>query len=516
MRRFKTEIFFFLGGLVILGILFVLQYATLLPNGSSHFVSLIGVPLDDVYIHCRYAENLLNGNGYCFNPGAMVTADTSPLWVILIACGGLFTSHLDLVAVLLSSLAWLAIAPGVYRFAKNVLGFEEPWAIIAGILTLLSARLIAAAPSGMETTLATLLTLVAVEIHIRSRDVGRVRFREAIVLGLAISLRPELYFLAALCSVDWLILFIRKRVSFAGIVVFAGILILFIVAVFGLPYSERGSFIYHSSIVQGAGFRLVPDFFYILKSYGIIIESYWWLAVMILGDVVKLHIPKIKARHAVMIGFVLLLPIMQGFIAPQYRHFGRYVFPLLPLFVLSVTAFLRKNILAKNNNWSDNFFGFQNSPQKKGKALIVVVVILLLPMSVRWALQYRDCVSNIYDQHVTSAEWVKNNLNANDVIAADDVGALGYFTKRTIIDLTGLVTPGIFTLQHDQKLVWKAARDSGANIFIIYRRLNPAFFEYAKDSLELVRNLRISGNLTSSADTVLSIYRMKGATHATP
>src|SRR5260221_5572945 len=48
-----------------------------------------------------------------------------------------------------------------------------------------------------------------------------------------------------------------------------------------------------------------------------------------------------------------------------------------------------------------------------------------------------------------------------------------------------------FPLQHDQSLVWKEARRQGANYFVIYRRLNPTFYQYAKDSLELIQDYRV-------------------------
>jgi 4-amino-4-deoxy-L-arabinose transferase-like glycosyltransferase len=494
--------FFLLGGIIILAILFVLQSQYL----TSSLVNIIGVPLDDVYIHCRYAENLLNGSGYCFNPDTMVTADTSPMWVVLIAFGGLFTSHLDIVAVLLSALAWLAIAPGVYRFAKYVCGFEEVWAIGAAILALLSSRLLAASLSGMETTLAALLTLIAIEVHIRSRDAGKIRLREALVLGLAIATRPELYILLMLCAADWMLLAMKKKIALRGLIGYFFVIALFVGAVLSLPYLERGSFVYHSSKVQGAGLRLIPDFFYIAKTYFILLENYGWFFLVMIITITKLRLPKFDLRFAVPILFVILLPIVQGFIAPQYRHFGRYIFPLLPLVALGVMAFVRKNIVFEKNRYL----------HKSTTIIAALFVIVMLPLSVRWTMQYSDCVSNIMDQQVTSAEWVLSYADKNDVIAADDVGALGYFTKRNIIDLTGLVSPEMYPLQHDQQLVWKAARDKGANIFIIYRRWNPSLFAFAKDSLELVKDLRVSRPLSSSADTVLSIYRLKGAVYAAP
>ncbi|HEY6171591.1 MAG TPA: hypothetical protein VIX80_04940, partial [Candidatus Kapabacteria bacterium] len=125
-----------------------------------------------------------------------------------------------------------------------------------------------------------------------------------------------------------------------------------------------------------------------------------------------------------------------------------------------------------------------------------------------------NCVANINEQHVAASEWIEKNLKDDDVIAAQDVGAIGYFTKKNVIDLVGLISPDMYSVQNDQKEVWKKARAEGANLFFIYTRLNPSFYEYTKDSLELVGEWRVSPPLIASADTVFSCFRMKGEANA--
>lgn len=509
--RFKTELLFIVAGVAVLAVLFAVQWYDLGRNGGTNYVTTVGVPLDDVYIHCRYAENLLAGNGYSFNPLTQVTADTSPLWVVLIAFGGLFTSHLEVVAVLLSSLAWLLIAPAVYRVAKYVFNFEEVWAVVAGIISLLSGRMLIMAPSGMETTLASLLTLIAVEIHIRSRDKLQIRIREAVVLGLAISTRPELYLLAAIAAIDWLILLSKNKVTIKSFASFSAILAIFFAAVLSLPYMERGSLSYHSSVVQGAGFRFEPDFFYLLRTFAILFEMFG--AILIASSMTTFHFPKFRARYAIIPIFIFSLPLIQSFVAPQYRQFGRYIFPILPLCTLCVVAFVKKSSM-HSPTWLAKTFGFTITGNIR-KIIIIQITIVMLYISFRWITNYGGAVSNINDQHLAAVAWVNENLTPNDIIAADDVGALGFFTKRNIIDLTGLVSPEMYPLQHNQQLVWKAARSKGANIFIIYTRLNPTFYQYASDSLELVKELPVRKPLVSSADTVMSIFKVKGAPYAT-
>lgn len=142
----------------------------MLGGNESPELHYLGVPLDDVYIHAQFAKDLLHGFGYSFQSGLPLTADTSPLWVVLLAIGGFFTPRFELVAISLSMLAYLALGSGVYRVARDVFGMAENHARLAGLGTVLSSRLAWSGMSGMETALAALLMLLVVEEHVRSRN----------------------------------------------------------------------------------------------------------------------------------------------------------------------------------------------------------------------------------------------------------------------------------------------------------------------------------------------------------
>lgn len=505
VRRNWVEGWLVFGGIVILVIQFAVARHFLSEGGIDHTNS-IGAPLDDTYIHSRFAENLFTSLGYSFNPGHSVSADTSPLWVAMIGVAGLVSSHLDIVAIILSAISWLLLAPGVYRMARYVFVWEESFSIAAAICMLLSPRLLTMNLSGMETTFATLLVLLAIEIHIRSREIKRIRMQEGIVLGLGIAIRPELYLLVLIASLDWIYLLCKKQISIKGLTGYTIPLCISAYLVFSIPLFERGSFMYHSSIVQGTGFRFPPDFYYIGRSFYILLENFWWIILFLLLYIVSFKVPKITGNNFIIIIFILSLPILQGFIAPQYRHFGRYIFPVIPLVILTLIALLRTTML------SDKGFSYFRDMKDKQRTIYLSVFALFfsLPLAVKWIGVYAEAVRNINDQHLAVASWINEHGSQNDKLAVDDVGAIGYFTKRTIIDLTGLVSPEFFPLQKDQSLVWKEARRQGANLFIIYTRLNPSFYQYAKDSLELVQEFRLRPPLVSSADTVMSVFKVKG------
>ncbi len=495
--KFRNEALLVLAGLIVLLVSVIAQQTILNAPDEGWFVSQaqptsiihgLGVPLDDVYIHCRYAQNLLAGNGFAFNPGEQVSADTAPLWVLLIALGGLFTSHLEIVAVLLSMLFYLSIGPGVYRIARDLLDCEEQWAILAGVLAVLSSRLIWSSMSGMETILAALLALLIAEEHARGVQRGQLRIREGVLYGLGFLARPELALLAALCAIHWIPVASKKKcdISRAGFAAVSALAIVLPFIAFNLL--TRGKLVPHSTFVQG---HLAAEPGYLVFAIKIIATHNILLFIGILASALFFR----KREWLPGLAFIMLLPILQAFFAPQYRHHGRYLFPILPLLILFGVSGMRHR--------------FGHIRQSFKVTIVLFTVLLSAGDAIRWIALEANSVRNINDQQVAVANWVKANVPDTAKLAVHDVGAIAYLADRSVIDLTGLVTPPMFKLQPDQKEVWRLAREMGANTFIIYNRLNPTLYNTFKDSLELLGEFRVRKPLVSSADTVMSAYRLE-------
>lgn len=64
-----------------------------------------------------------------------------------------------------------------------------------------------------------------------------------------------------------------------------------------------------------------------------------------------------------------------------------------------------------------------------------------------------ECISNadlfasecryIHNRQVVTAEWLKEHTNETDVICTHDIGAIGFYSERKIIDAAGLITPAL-------------------------------------------------------------------------
>ncbi|HEY7358191.1 MAG TPA: hypothetical protein VH590_17040 [Ktedonobacterales bacterium] len=131
--------------------------------------------------------------------------------------------------------------------------------------------------------------------------------------------------------------------------------------------------------------------------------------------------------------FVILLAYA-GRVGPGYHH-SRYLLPILPsLLVLAapraarVLASPRRRMLAQ--------FG----------SLILLAAALVsaghAPAIVRSDIQAMNCAE------MDMGLWLRDHTPPGAVIAAHDVGALGYFSDRHIIDITGLADPELIPVLH--------------------------------------------------------------------
>jgi hypothetical protein len=59
-------------------------------------------------------------------------------------------------------------------------------------------------------------------------------------------------------------------------------------------------------------------------------------------------------------------------------------------------------------------------------------------------------VAIIETEMVATAHWIAENTSSTDLIAVHDIGAVGYYSNRNIVDLAGLVSPEIIPFLRDE------------------------------------------------------------------
>jgi hypothetical protein len=84
------------------------------------------------------------------------------------------------------------------------------------------------------------------------------------------------------------------------------------------------------------------------------------------------------------------------------------------------------------------------------RAWVISVLLVSLAFWVIGARAYAHDVAIIESEMVAAARWVASNTPPDALIAAHDIGALGYFAQRNLLDLAGLVSPQVIPFIRDE------------------------------------------------------------------
>ncbi|HEY9152705.1 MAG TPA: hypothetical protein VIN60_07460, partial [Anaerolineales bacterium] len=125
---------------------------------------------------------------------------------------------------------------------------------------------------------------------------------------------------------------------------------------------------------------------------------------------------------------------------PAYQH-GRYLMPAMPiLFLFGLLAFFEfaKSDLFKRYHWM---------AQRVWQISLVMVMLGFVALGAR---SYGEDVGLIESEMVVTAKWVAQNVPPDAIIAAHDIGALGYFDHHPLIDLAGLVSPQVIPFMRNE------------------------------------------------------------------
>jgi len=444
--------------------------------------NLWGVPLDDAYIHFRFVRNLATGHGFAFNPDQPAPGSTSPLWVLLLAVPT-FCGAPVWVAAKVCGVLFLAASAVLARrlAAQYIAGPAAAWA--AGAATALDGRLLWAAPSGMEVTLFTALSLAAFLARPAPGAGGpAVRHRLLLVAalcGLATLARPEGYLLAAILFVD---LCARFRPPLAGVLLAVALYTLLVApynlfALLTIGHPLPTTF-YAKSMPLGAetlpralAYLAVLPYLLVGGNVILILAPLGALALWRSGPGPgsgetrpTVSAPRGASARAV-VAWPLLLIVEQALLSPLLYHFGRYVMPLQPFLLLWAVAAVARltRVPAGRNAWR--------------AALPPLVLVLLTALALGgWARRYTLSVRDIDGMQVALGRWVRARVPAGAPVAAHDIGAIGYISDHPIVDIEGLVTPRFLALKREQPVARRSADIDaevvrlGAHYLIVFPR----------------------------------------------
>jgi len=405
------------------------------------FTYRIGFPLDDAWIHQTYARTLAQFGQMAYWPGQPSAGSTAPLWSGLLAVGLKLGFGPQIWAFLLGGISLAAIGlVGISAF-RSLCPSRRSWAILAGVLLALEWHLVWAAGSGMETLPFALLILLVLT-GLVSEKVNWLAI--GLGIGLSVWLRPDGVTLAG----PALLVLILAEPNWAGRRRGAVSLMLGL-GVFFIPYllfnkSLSGAWLpntYFAKQAEYAILRLAPLWRRFLGEAALPLVGVGLLLLpgfgMIIYQSFRQRLWGALAGAIWVIGYLLLyawrLPV-------TYQH-GRYIIPALPVFCIWG--------LAGFAGWYD-----PASPllwkRVIGKTWLFAAGLVLLAFWGLGARTYAQDVAVIESEMVDTAHWVAENTKPDVLVAAHDIGALGYFGGRRLLDLAGLVSPEVIPFMRDE------------------------------------------------------------------
>lgn len=106
--------------------------------------------------------------------------------------------------------------------------------------------------------------------------------------------------------------------------------------------------------------------------------------------------------------------------------------------------------------------------------------MLVLGFIALGANSYAQDVAVIESEMVVTARWAAQNLPPDAIIAAHDIGALGYFDDHALIDLAGLISPEVIPFIRDEAHLASFLNESGADYLIAFPYFYPVLTKNAE------------------------------------
>jgi hypothetical protein len=431
---------------------------------SREMAGEFGLPLDDSWIHVRFAQNLARGEGFAFNHGEPTSTTTGALWTLLLAAAYRLTGEYLFTGIAVNGVLCALLCVVVYSLTLTLVPSRWLAAAAAGAVAV-TIPLPWWALSGMEPPLYGLLALLGVLLHVRLRRASLVLgLLPTVIFALAGLARPECLLLFPLAMIDRLVLSLwpeRTPHSLSrwarDLALHIPLFVLIVAPLFVYNYRVTGYALptsYYSKLqwTSAAG-ALATD--RVSLSYALIAgpaREVWEVLVtwgrnnalllltffVGLGWIVhRARAPQAGENPSLLIPMVLLVRPVAWAVVAGYRPPGfqsqRYLADLNPLFI----------VLGLVGGWwiTERVSGLRHPLVRALFLLCVLAASLARQPAV--ATEYAKNVRDTTEMHVGIGRWVRDNTPPDALLAVNDVGAIGVISDRRVLDLQGLVTPEI-------------------------------------------------------------------------
>lgn len=426
-------------------------------------------PLDDTYIHLAIAKNFAEHGVWGVTRHVFSSSSSSILYTLFLATLIKLFNVNDYYPLIVNGLAAIAIYIFLWRVAIKAKVHSFIYFSIA-ILSMLFTPIPALVLSGMEHTLQVLVDFVfiyfACSYLADSAKKNSQAFHLCILAALCVMIRFEGIFIVAVIGIIYLL---KKRIKTAVLVIFCGVLPVLIYGIFSV---KNGAFFLPNSLLI-KGDRPPMNILSILKfSFNwlpkLYSEPHVLMMFILLSFTAGLQLIKDRtlSLRSTIWSIVTLLVLLLHLSFARTGWFFRYEAYLVFLFIVGFI-------------WAIEDETYITKPFKKLSILQIAVflptiLMVLYPFFIRSRKSLSISVNatvDIYSHPYQMAMFLKKYYNHSEV-AANDIGAISYFTDIKLLDIIGLASNEVVTLRtnqlYDREHIYKLAKSKHIKVVVIY------------------------------------------------
>lgn len=457
-------------GLVATGTVATLHF--LLPIAGK----MLAFPIDDSYITLTAARNFAQHNLFAINPDAPVAGITSPLHVLLVGTVGKLLTVV-IASRLLGAIAYLAAVIGTLVWTRS-LGARWATATAAAVMAALSGPLVFGALNGLETALFAAWVVWSFAFFEWGRERPKWLLAGGLAVGLAILTRPEGYFLGfALFGVETVIALRRREWRRLAILAGAGATAAVVVAPYWLVNLVVTGHVMPLTVSAKKNFFAAACTPIPMRLFTVVTAP-----LLLLGPLILFAPLALWARGWLRRGYPLVflavfyLGYLVQFPGALGHYWGRYQHPLLPVVFPGIAL----GAAALVTRWRGAEFA------KGKKRAIMLALALLLGAGAAGSLNrdvYRNALETVseggYLRQVV--DWVRDNTEPGDLVAAHDIGVLTFFGDRRVLDLVGLTDPEIAAMYATTPPLCRDFSARGTALLKIFAQRRPKIVYFMPD-----------------------------------
>lgn len=458
---------------------------------------LAGYIIDDTFIHLTYARNIATGHGFSFTPDQPSNGVSAPLWTLLLAVLSFVFTPGPGLAKTLSVVCGALTITALSRLAQRV-RFDG---LTAGAVVLVwgaNVWLARWSASGMESSLAVLLLIIAFDTQFAGR------YRTAgFVIGLAVLTRPETAGLLAVFGIDRAMNGSKKEAVKTFLFGIAPILIWSIFALW-----HFGSLFPNPMLIKSDA--LLPplgDVVLGLRRTIVILVSGNGLEITLAISAIVYVLTR-SPKKTVDYRIAGLLLIWAVF--PAFTYLSRGVFVQSRYLLIGIPP------LIIGGFWALNQFPIFGNESHRRRVLYLIAAVLIaqqLMLTRLVTLPHVKAFQETISALVRIAGYIDNAAPPNTTVAVGDVGIVGFYCGRRVLDLEGLVSTEIIPFRLGRTLdefilsglFMKARRPD----YIIDKSRDPRRLE-GKWGAKIEKVFPVPGGLveTSSQSWNYTLYRL--------